>query len=227
MQRIHRLISWDGISSRNSPWSFPVGLNPRYGLEISNAIVFSDSNPLLALLFKPLTPFLPEIFQYFGLWLYACFVLQAWFSWKLTGLITDDITNRALATGLFVFSPPMVMRLGSLGHLNLAGHFFILAALYLCLRPTQERRAGIWTCLLVCAALVNAYLLFMVAVLWLADLLGLMLRKERSVKYAFGEFLGAGFIVSLVCWQAGYFTVVTGAAAKRLWVLSDESKLSH
>jgi len=62
---------------RNSEWSFPVGLNPNYGLEISNAILFSDSNPLLAILFKPFAGLLPETFQYFGVWVYACFVLQA------------------------------------------------------------------------------------------------------------------------------------------------------
>jgi len=32
---------------RNSPWSFPIGLNPQYGLELSNSIVMSDSNPFL------------------------------------------------------------------------------------------------------------------------------------------------------------------------------------
>ena len=35
---------------RHSAWSFPLGLNPSYGLEFGNAIVFSDSNPLLAIL---------------------------------------------------------------------------------------------------------------------------------------------------------------------------------
>jgi len=37
--------------------------------------VFFDSIPLLAFLFKPFTSLLPEPFQYFDLWLLACFIL--------------------------------------------------------------------------------------------------------------------------------------------------------
>ena len=45
---------------RDTPWLFPLGSNPHYGLEIANSIVYSDSIPLLAFLFKPwaLDPFL-------------------------------------------------------------------------------------------------------------------------------------------------------------------------
>ena len=75
---------------RNSDWSFPIGLSPRYGLELSNAILFSDSNPLFAFLFKPFSSLLPEVFQYFGLWLLICFILQALFAFKLLGLITKN-----------------------------------------------------------------------------------------------------------------------------------------
>ena len=35
---------------RHAPWAFPLGLNPSYGLELGSAVIFSDSNPLLALL---------------------------------------------------------------------------------------------------------------------------------------------------------------------------------
>ena len=49
---------------RNGPWTFPVGLNPHNGLEFSNSIVFSDSLPLLAILFKPFNFVLPDVFQW-------------------------------------------------------------------------------------------------------------------------------------------------------------------
>jgi hypothetical protein len=106
---------------------------------------FFRFNPLLALLFKPFSAWLPETFQYFGMWLLLCFVLQAWFAWKLLGLITDNPVLRLLGTGLLVFSPPMFLRTG--GHLSLAGHFLILAALYLALHPALERRRLAWACI--------------------------------------------------------------------------------
>jgi len=193
---------------RNSDWTFPVGLNPSYGIELSNAILFSDSNPLLAFLFKPFASILPETFQYFGIWLLACFVLQAWFGWKLVALISKNPAIRALGAGLFVFAPPMIWRLH--GHLSLVGHFLILAALYFLLRPTHQRSAAAWTTVLAVAAMAHAYLLAMVALLWLTDLVQVLARRERSIKQVGLELAGIVTIVGLVCWQVGYFSVGDG-----------------
>lgn len=188
-----------------SPWSFPIGLNPAYGLELSNSIVFSDSNPLLAFVFKPFAAFLPEPFQYFGIWLLACFVLQAWFAWKLVGLITPNIALRALGAALFLLVPPMILRMTV--HLSLGGHFLILAALYLNLHPALRRRRLAWGALLAAAALIHAYFLAMIALIWLADLAAKYFKSKLSFGATAAE-LGLLFtLVTVCCWQAGYFTV--------------------
>ena len=49
---------------RNSEWTFPIGLNPLFGQDLSSSIVYSDSIPLLAIPFKLLGPILPERFHY-------------------------------------------------------------------------------------------------------------------------------------------------------------------
>ena len=193
---------------RNSEWSFPIGLNPTYGLELGNAILFSDSNPLLAFLFKPFASLLPEPFQYFGFWLLACFVLQAWFGWKLAGLLSDSTPIRVYSTGLFVFAPPMMWRLH--GHLSLVGHFVILAALYLALHSRLERRRLAWASLLATTALVNAYLLAMVALMWLADLGGKLIQRKVPLRKGTMELAAIVSVTGIVCWQAGYFTVGAG-----------------
>jgi len=196
---------------RHGPWTFPLGLNPSYGLELGSAIIFSDSNPLLALLFKPFSGWLPETFQYFGLWLLACCVLQAWFGWKLLGLMTPHPVIRLLGAGLLAFSPVMFFRL--VGHLSLAGHFLVLAALYLALLPDLQRRRLAWGTLLTVTAWVHAYLLAMVALIWLADLLGKTL--SRSLTRGQGLIEGGVLfaLVSVCCWQAGYFSIADGAAS--------------
>ncbi|WP_404813278.1 DUF6311 domain-containing protein [Chlorobium phaeovibrioides] len=86
---------------RNAPLASPLGLNTSYGLEIANSIIYSDSIPLLAFAFKPVSSLLPHTFQYFGLWILSCFILQAWFAWKLIGLISEHVLIRALSAGLF------------------------------------------------------------------------------------------------------------------------------
>ena len=196
---------------RHSPWTFPLGLNPSYGLELGSAIIFSDSNPLLALLFKPFSAWLPQTFQYFGLWLLGCFVLQAWFGWKLLGLITANPWIRLLGTGLLVFSPPLFLRMG--WHPSLAGHFLILAALYLALLPNLQRRYLAWGMLLAVTALIHAYLLAMVALIWVADLLGQAFSRRLPLRHSLTEGVALFALVSLCCWQAGYFSIADGAAS--------------
>jgi hypothetical protein len=199
-------LGWEYF--RHSPWTFPLGLNPFYGLELGNSIIFSDSNPLLALLFKPFNGWLPATFQYFGLWLLACFVLQAWFAWKLLGLMTGNPLIRLLGTGLLVISPPMFLRMG--GHLSLSGHFLILAALYLALLPNLSRRRLAWGALLAVTAMVHAYLLAMVALIWVADLLGKTFSQQLTRRQGLIEGVSLFTVVSVCCWQAGYFAIADG-----------------
>ena len=197
---------------RNSPWSLPIGLNPEYGLELSNSILFSDSNPLFAFLFKPFTGMLPEVFQYFGIWLLLCFVLQAWFAFKLLGLITKNSFIAMLGATFFVFSPPLMWRLS--GHFSLASHFLILAGLYLVLRPQSSFRIPSWLFLVGVAALVHPYLLAMTGILWGADFLGRYIKGEFSATFAALEFFLVGLLTTILCWQVGYFTVGAGVAAE-------------
>ncbi|MHC8390800.1 DUF6311 domain-containing protein [Pseudomonas sp. MDT2-39-1] len=196
-------LGW--VFFRQSPWSFPIGLNPSYGLELGNGIIFSDSNPLLAFLFKPFASLLPMPFQYFGLWFLTCFVLQAWFAWKLVGLVTSHVGVRAVSTALFLFVPPMLMRMPF--HLSLGGHFLVLASLYLGLHPQLQRRHLKWGALLAAAALVHAYFLAMVAVIWIANLAAGWSRKKLTLRSALTEFIALFSLVSFCCWQAGYFSV--------------------
>src|SRR3982751_4213177 len=47
-------LGWEFF--RRSPWTWPPGLNPDYGLQFSSSIIFSDSVPLLALALKLFSP---------------------------------------------------------------------------------------------------------------------------------------------------------------------------
>ena len=190
---------------RKGPWTLPIGLNPNYGLEIGNSIVFSDSNPLLALLFKPVAPFLSEPFQYIGLWLLACFILQSWFALKLVKLASSNITATSLAALLFVFAPAMLYRLH--GHYNLVAHFFILAALFMTLKPSPPGRQTGWGLLLMTSVLTHAYLFLMTFVLWGGDFLDRLLRGQIQRSRAITEFLSLALLTAFAIWQAGYLAI--------------------
>ena len=80
-------------------------------MELGSSIVFSDSIPLLALALKPFSAWLPASFQYFGAWIAACFVLQAWFGWKLLRLFVSDRWLALLGVAFFAISPVFAARL--------------------------------------------------------------------------------------------------------------------
>jgi hypothetical protein len=90
---------------RRCGWSLPLAANPDFGLEFSSSVPFTDSDVLLALLFKPLDGLLPEPFQYFGWWLLLCIVLQTWFGRKLVGLVKSSFSRRLRGTAFFAFAP--------------------------------------------------------------------------------------------------------------------------
>ena len=84
-------LGWEFF--RNSPvLQWPVGANPSYGNGFANSIVNTDSIPLAAFFFKMFNPLLPNSFQYFGIWILLCFILQAVFAWKLLALFIEKIS---------------------------------------------------------------------------------------------------------------------------------------
>jgi hypothetical protein len=193
---------------RHGPWTWPLGLNPNYGLELGASILYTDSVPLFAFLFKPLSPLLPEPFQYLGIWLLVAFVLQAVLAWALVGLVTPDARRRVAASALFVFAPPAMFRLA--GHWALFAHWELLAGLYLSLRPSRVRQTVYWALLTSCAALTHMYLFFMVGVLWSGAWLGdaLFGRRRAGALAVEAVAVPARFLFAL--WQAGLFVVGEG-----------------
>lgn len=91
----HHLSS---VFFRNSPWLFPLGANPQYGLIDTSTLVYADPVPLMAILFKLLTPWIPPTYQYLGIWTLFCLVMQGVFAWKLVGLLTKNIYLQTLGT---------------------------------------------------------------------------------------------------------------------------------
>ena len=211
--RAQHFMGWHFF--RHSPWQFPVGLNPDFGLELSSAIIFSDSNPILAVLFKLISPWLPEPFQYFGFWLLLCFVLQGVFAWLISGTLGVSRFQQALITVLAVFSPPFLFRL--LYHMSLGGHFIILAALFLSLRKANPHRIWPWVILLCAAVGLHAYLFVMAAAIWLAQLIDLLRLKRLSWRTALFECSLIMVCVGFTMWQVGYFSTQSVSAPGYGW----------
>lgn len=203
-------LGWDFY--RKTPWQIPISANPNYGMEIAGSIFMADTIPLLAIPLKLLNSVLPIIFQYHGLWLLACFLLQGIFGWKLAKYVTDNVIQKSCITALFLFQLPFLSR--ALGHLPLMGHFFVLGALLICLRRPATF-SWYWVLLLAGAACTNAYLLLMVLGLWFSDY-----ARRNYQRFSPNRWKSLVLEISLLlvmtlllCWQIGYFSAGEGVSA--------------
>lgn len=192
---------------RTAPlFQWPFGANPNYGMDISSSIVFTDSIPLLAFLFKPISSYLPAVFQYIGLWVLICFILQAYFSHKVLSKFTLDTLLPILGSAFFAIAPFLLWRLH--GHYALFGQWVLLAAIYLYL---QDKYSTIfWIILLCVTSLIHPYLLVMVLAVWSTDMAQRLLIKEIRFLKLVGSFITGITFTALIMWFAGYFMINNG-----------------
>lgn len=201
-------LGWDFF--RNSAWSFPVvGLSPHFGMEVSSSIVFTDSNPLLAIFFKIFSPLLPSVFQYFGIWLLICSVLQSIFAWKIVNYYSQSSLIKVMGTLLLMFIPAWINRVV---HLNLMANFLILAAIFICLDDKKRARPVFWGLLIGISMVTHLYITFMICILWGGALLERVVQCQKNIKrIIFGEVLPILILMLTIGWVIGYFSVKNGA----------------
>jgi hypothetical protein len=186
-----------------APWGWPPGASPLNGLELANGVGLSDSLPLFAFPFKLVAHWLPARFQYWGYWELLCFVLQAMFA----ALIAHELKLSrpiALIAAIFcVFQPAFLMRLDV--HMALAGHWTILAAIWLYLR--RPDRFWAWPLMLAIVSAIHGYLLVMVFAIWGASLLSRLWQRQYRVMPLLAELGLAAAGISGVLWATGIFMV--------------------
>ncbi len=191
----------------------PLGANYLYGMGMGGSVIFAEPLFLFAFPFKLFSNLLPTPFQYQGIWILLCFMLQAIFSWKILEKATYNIWLKLLGSIFFVLAPTFLWRLH--GSPSFLGQWLILAGIFLYL-STPYHKWG-WLILLCISSLVHPYFLLMLLALWSADLIMRKfficeLTSEEIIKYVFLT----GIILLIIMWQAGYFMLQGGLEAGRL-----------
>lgn len=181
----------------------PLGANFPYGMGIVGSLIYAEPLFIFAFPFKLISSLLPTCFQYEGLWILLCFILQGIFSWKLIEKIINDKGLIFLGCIFFVLAPPLIWRLHA--SIPFFSHWLILAAILFYFSSSFKKYA--WPILLVISSLVHPYFLFILLTLWGSDLLNRCLFKELTYfklsKYIFITIL----IILLTVWQAGYLVL--------------------
>lgn len=193
---------------RDAAWALPLGRIPSYAYPLDATVALTDSLPWLALIFKLLSPVLPASFQYIGLWLLACYVLQAVSGFLLLRTLTRRPVLSLLAAPMFLLAPIWIQRLG---HLTLFGEWLVLAALWLAIRPQGRATYLGMVALNLFAAGVHPYLLVMTLFLTLAGAARQIRWQRRSLVLVTAECAGLVLAAAAPLWLFGYLGGTTDA----------------
>lgn len=115
-------LGW--VAYRNGSWTFPIGLTDKFAYPNYTSVMFTDSIPVFAVIFKIFSPVLPESFQYFGIWGAMCFVLQGCFGVRIFRRFFNDEGVIICGSLLLVLSPVMLFRMYM--HTSLGGQWILL-----------------------------------------------------------------------------------------------------
>lgn len=116
------------VGYRNCEWMFPWGLTDALSYPQKSSVIFTDSIPHVAFFFKILSPFLPNTFQYFGLYGFLCLLLQGGISALIIKKLTGNTTYSILCSIFFIFSSSMLFKM--MFQTAVASHWLILLSLY-------------------------------------------------------------------------------------------------
>ncbi len=193
---------------RRDSWGLPLGATQNLLYPEGTSLVFTDSIPLLAIPFKLFTQFLPDPFQYKGMWLLLCFSMQGLFAALLLKQVTENKLLIILGALFFMMIPVIYWR--TLRHEALVAHWLILAGLYLYFYGSEKKSLFAWPLLLAIAALVHFYLLLMVFSLLCAYILRKLLENYHNhLRHVFIVLLSSMAVIGIIMWLAGYFVIET------------------
>ena len=179
---------------RKSPADFPIGLT--HGLTSEGAVscLYSDSLPLFAMIFKLLSPVLPENFQYFGLWGAVCFALNGGFGALLLYRIRPDVIFASAGSLFYSVFPPAMDRI--MHHNSLGAVWLLIIPMILCLDRNREFRrkytfTAFWCADCALAAMIHPYFLPMIFMVMAGWGIIAVFRDKKPRLFAFTAVLSA------------------------------------
>jgi hypothetical protein len=204
------LLNYDNISDFlslkffiNDIWHFPLGLNPNYG-NISSSIVFSGAVPIISFIVKIFNKILPFNFHFFSVWIFFCFFLQLFFSFKIIYFYTKNYNFSFIGSFFFLISPTLIERI--FYHYSLGAHWLILSVLYFEI-TNSKKYINLQRTILIClSSLIHFYftpMLYLIILIFMLD----KLIKDKNFYFFFKVNFIILFFLVLVMFIAGYFVI--------------------
>lgn len=199
-----------GVLYRNSKWAWPIFVQREIGYPYGVSVLGTDSLPIMAIIFKIFTKCfgLSPFYQFFGIWVLLCFILQAFFSIKILRKIfgSDKLLN-VICSIFFIISPIILNR--TFAHITLCGHWIILASILLYLNNRLDKIDWLYIALLAnISLLVHPYFTFMIFPIIAAFLYKkIFTEKESTVKEIMPYSIVILFSIIFTMYLLGMFEV--------------------
>ncbi|MEP7266946.1 MAG: DUF6311 domain-containing protein [Saprospiraceae bacterium] len=156
----YHYLAWEYF--KDTPWSWPLGRIQGYAYPMRNSVMYTDSIPIFAIIFKLFRSILPDDFQYFGIWHCLSYCLNTLFG----VLIARSIGyNKWMSWLVSIFFTGAVVLIARFGHAALCGQWVILWALYVFIKRSEwqigKSRLHLSANILV-TSFIHPYLFFMI-----------------------------------------------------------------
>jgi len=189
---------------RDSAWTWPLGLALNMGYPYGANIAYTDSIPIVSIFFKLISAWLPEHFQFFGLYTLASFALQGAAAALLISLFTREKITALLGTGIFLFSSCMIER--AFRHTALASHWLILFALFFYFKTARSRDwrwIGGFGLLNVLAIGIHPYLFAIVFLIFCTSFFSCIIEKNKEQNFR-KKIVLSFLLILMITFAAGY-----------------------
>ena len=196
-------IGWPAF--RMSKWYFPLGRHDGLTFPSKVSVVFTDSIPLFAIIFKCFSSVLPNDFQYIGIFGLISFALQGGFAALLVRRFIKNIFVCCFASVLFICNHVIIYRM--FAHTALASQWIILASLALWIynkNLTDKKTLIFWSILLVLAPALHMYFVPMLGIMLFFFCL-MKFKEKRDVSKSLVLFFLPCLLSVLVMFLLGVF----------------------
>ena len=192
---------------RMSPWHFPVGLIDTLSYPVSISVIYTDSIPVLAFIFKIFSQILPQNFQYFGMAGLLSFALMGGCASVLLKRFIDRAYLCVLLSSVFIVNFVIMQRM--FYHTALSAHWLIIAAFILWAYDTYpagwKKSAIYWAILGALAVSIHPYYIPMLGMILLADRICAFIFTGKKIITAIMPIVFYCIAALLVLWIFGGF----------------------
>lgn len=181
---------------RESDWFFPIGLMDRIAYPNLVSIIFTDSIPLMAVLFKIFRNFLPDTFQYFGIWGMGCFGIQGMIGALLLNHFCKNKSFSVVGSLFFVIAPIEIYRMFM--HTALGAQWLLLWAFLIGVKRKElsfRQKILAWIVLGFLCGSIHLYFVPMCGLIMCAFLLVELIEKRHWMQCIV---IGAGYCVAVL-----------------------------